>query len=72
MKLGIYLERAKLTQAEFAAVSGLSQGHISRLLRGLTCPDFGTMLTVHRASMGNVLPGARDWPRHSKRRRAPA
>lgn len=72
MTLAAFLKKAKLTQAEFAESSGLSQGHISRLLRGLTFPDFGTMLTVQRASMGHVLPEAKDWPRPAKRRRAAA
>lgn len=59
MKLDEYITSNKLTDVEFAGISGLSQPHVSRLRRGKSFPSRDTVTKIHEVTGGEVT--ATDW-----------
>lgn len=59
MKLDEYIIANKLTDVEFAGLSGLSQPHVSRLRRGKSFPSRETITKIHDVTSGKVT--VADW-----------
>ncbi len=56
MQLGDYLESEGITAAEFAKRIDRSEATVSRIVRGVNRPDWGTMQKIHLATKGKVTP----------------
>lgn len=65
MKLGEYLKKSGLTQAEFAKKIGSHQAHVSELISGKVLPRIPTISLIRDATKGEVDYG--DWLQAAKR-----
>ena len=69
MRLGEYLQLANISQTRFAALLGVQQATVSRLVAGMQNPSATTTRKIQNATQGTVGPG--DWtPQKKVRRRA--
>lgn len=62
-----YLRDAKQKPADFARATGLDEGRLSRLLRGIRRPDIDNATLIERATDGAVP--ATSWASQPRRRR---
>lgn len=65
MKLGEYLKKNKLTQAEFAKKIDSHQAHVSELIAGKVLPRIPTIALIRDATGGAV--DYADWLQSAKR-----
>ena len=56
MQLRDYLECEEITAADFAKKIDRSEATVSRIIRGLSRPDWGTMQAIRIATDGGVMP----------------
>ena len=56
MQLGDYLEAEEITAAEFAKRIERSEATVSRIVRGVNPPDWGTMQNIRIATGDKVMP----------------
>lgn len=56
MRLNAYLKRENLSITAFAARINRNPSSVSRVLRGLTRPDWDTLREIARVTDGEVMP----------------
>ena len=56
MYLSDYLEEEAITAAEFAKRIDRSEATVSRIIRAINPPDWGTMRAIRIATGGKVMP----------------
>lgn len=62
-----YLRDTQQRPADFAGATGLSEGWLSRILRGIRKPDIDNATLIERAT-DNAVP-ATSWASHERRRK---
>lgn len=55
-RLAAYLEEAGITQADFAPRVGVTQGALSKMVRGLIKPSLETAIAIKRETNGAIVP----------------